>query len=72
MRECARIQTFPDSFIFRYKYIGDGYKMVGNAVPVMLAKILAEKIYIDIKQYLHLGFCSNLCKQKTATQLTLF
>ncbi|MEM7713883.1 MAG: DNA (cytosine-5-)-methyltransferase, partial [Cyanobacteria bacterium P01_A01_bin.68] len=50
VRECARIQTFPDNFIFKYKYIGDGYKMIGNAVPVMLAKILASKIFMDIKQ----------------------
>ena len=48
VRECARIQTFPDNFIFKYKYIGDGYKMIGNAVPVMLAKILADKIFMDI------------------------
>lgn len=72
VRECARIQTFPDNFIFQYKYIGDGYKMIGNAVPVMLAKILAEKIFLDIEQYLNLGFCSTLCKQEIPTQLTLF
>lgn len=45
VRECARIQTFPDSFIFDYDYINHGYKMIGNAVPVNLAKILAKKIY---------------------------
>ncbi|MGM9832458.1 MAG: DNA cytosine methyltransferase, partial [Candidatus Limisoma sp.] len=33
VRECARIQTFPDSFRFIYTNIQDGYKMVGNAVP---------------------------------------
>ncbi len=48
VRECARIQTFPDDFIFKYKYIIDGYKMVGNAVPVNLAKVLAGKIFDDI------------------------
>lgn len=48
VRECARIQTFPDDFIFKYKYIIDGYKMVGNAVPVNLAKVLARKIFDDI------------------------
>lgn len=37
VRECARIQTFPDNFKFIYDYIADGYKMVGNAVPVELA-----------------------------------
>jgi DNA (cytosine-5)-methyltransferase 1 len=46
VRECARIQTFPDEFIFKYTNIKDGYKMVGNAVPVELAKHLA----LEIKQ----------------------
>jgi len=51
VRECARIQTFPDTFIFKYNSIADGYKMVGNAVPVDLAKILADHIYQDIQEY---------------------
>lgn len=42
VRECARIQTFPDDFKFFYKDVADGYKMVGNAVPVKLAKQVAE------------------------------
>ena len=41
VRECARIQTFPDSFHFVYNKVLDGYKMVGNAVPPRLAKHLA-------------------------------
>lgn len=41
VRECARIQTFPDSFRFVYSDIKDGYKMVGNAVPPKLAETLA-------------------------------
>lgn len=44
VRECARIQTFPDDFIFYYDKVSSGYKMVGNAVPVRLANVLAEKI----------------------------
>lgn len=51
VRECARIQTFPDSFIFKYTDVADGYKMVGNAVPVEFAKALAEKIAVDIRKY---------------------
>ena len=52
VRECARIQTFPDNFIFKYKNLNDGYKMVGNAVPVLLAyKIASElKITLEIKE----------------------
>lgn len=44
VRECARIQTFPDEFIFVYKKLQAGYKMIGNAVPVNLAFVLAQRI----------------------------
>lgn len=44
VRECARIQTFPDDFVLDYKYINDGYKMIGNAVPVEFAKHIALAI----------------------------
>ena len=44
VRECARIQTFPDSFKFIYNNIQDGYKMVGNAVPPRLAYHIALSI----------------------------
>jgi DNA (cytosine-5)-methyltransferase 1 len=48
VRECARVQTFPDSFKFYYKNIADGYKMIGNAVPVRMANVLAKKILSDL------------------------
>lgn len=44
VRECARIQSFPDSFKFIYSKINVGYKMVGNAVPPLLAFHIAESI----------------------------
>ena len=44
VRECARIQTFPDDFIFNYKTVAAGYKMIGNAVPVNFAYELAMQI----------------------------
>jgi DNA (cytosine-5)-methyltransferase 1 len=49
VRECARIQTFPDDFIFYYDKVSAGYKMIGNAVPVNLAKFLAENIKAQIE-----------------------
>ncbi len=49
VRECARIQTFPNDFIFYYKKVASGCKMVGNAVPVNLAKFLAKSIQEQIK-----------------------
>lgn len=44
VRECARIQTFPDSFLIDCLNILDAYKMIGNAVPVRMAEILAVSI----------------------------
>lgn len=43
-RECARIQTFPDDFIFSYQSLNDAYKMIGNAVPVNLSYHIAQSI----------------------------
>ena len=51
VRECARIQTFPDDYIFKYENIADGYKMVGNAVPVNFAYHLARKIESDLRVF---------------------
>lgn len=44
VRECARIQTFPDDFIFYYNDLTIAYKMIGNAVPVNLASSVALEI----------------------------
>lgn len=46
VRECARIQTFPDEFIFVSDKISasQAYKLIGNAVPPLLAWRLAIKI----------------------------
>lgn len=41
VRECARLQSFPDDFVFFYDDIRDGYKMVGNAVPPKLGYQIA-------------------------------
>ena len=44
VRECARIQTFPDDFFFEYDNIKDAYKMIGNAVPPRLGNEIAKAI----------------------------
>ncbi len=51
VRECARIQAFPDTFILKYENVADGYKMIGNAVPVSFAKHIALKIRDDLKDF---------------------
>lgn len=50
VRECARIQTFPDEFTFYYNHVSAGYKMIGNAVPVNLAKHIARSIKFQIEE----------------------
>lgn len=44
VRECARIQTFPDDHKFIYEKTAAGYKMVGNAVPCELGYYMAQSI----------------------------
>lgn len=43
VRECARIQTFPDDFVFGSS-LNSKYKQIGNAVPPLLAKVIALQL----------------------------
>jgi DNA (cytosine-5)-methyltransferase 1 len=47
VRECARIQTFPDDFVF----VGsrrDRAQQIGNAVPPLLAEVIARSLLNDL------------------------
>lgn len=50
VREAARLQTFPDDFEFLGANMAQ-YKMIGNAVPVKFAQIVAEALYKLIEKY---------------------
>ncbi|MDB8591245.1 DNA cytosine methyltransferase [Streptococcus salivarius] len=61
VRECARIQTFPDWFIFsdgnknnvqRNHKLNEQYKQIGNAVPVLLAEKISRPIIEFLQEYL--------------------
>ena len=47
VRECARLQTFPDDFEFPVSS-SDAYKQIGNAVPPVLAWYVARALYISL------------------------
>lgn len=47
IREAARVQSFPDEFVFCGNW-GDIRKAIGNAVPPILARAIAEEIIIQI------------------------
>ncbi|MBW4548606.1 MAG: DNA cytosine methyltransferase [Symplocastrum torsivum CPER-KK1] len=64
VQECARIQTFPDDWIFCGSTTSK-YRQIGNAVPMLLAKAIGEHI-----QDLIAG--RNLHERKEFEQLTLF
>lgn len=49
VREVARVQGFPDDFKFFYDSVNDGYKMIGNAVPVNLAYEIAVAIKKELE-----------------------
>lgn len=49
IRESARLQTFPDSFVFPNSWT-ESMRQIGNAVPVVLAEQIAMKLKSTLSQ----------------------
>lgn len=60
VRECARLQSFPDSYVFRGPYsvghdnrqVQDKYEQIGDAVPPLLAYAWGKRISEILNKYL--------------------
>lgn len=48
VREAARLQSFPDNFIFPVS-MGDAFKQIGNAVPPLLSEAIAQSLRTQIQ-----------------------
>ena len=47
VRECARLQTFPDNWFFEGSWT-EAMRQLGNAVPVDLASTIASQVFRDL------------------------
>lgn len=68
VRECARIQTFPDSYEFVFKNndtklsvsASEAYKLIGNAVPPLMGFHIAKRLELLWDKYFGGNNCDNI------------
>lgn len=62
-REAARLQTFPDDFVFEGSKI-DVAKQIGNAVPVKLAECVAKHLIAHLRDHNYLPTQAGAVQQR--------
>jgi DNA (cytosine-5)-methyltransferase 1 len=50
VRECARLQTFPDEYVFMGSWT-ESMRQLGNAVPMLLAKVVAYAVHERLRRF---------------------
>jgi DNA (cytosine-5)-methyltransferase 1 len=53
VREIARIQSFPDDYNFEAIPLQSRYKVIGNAVPPVMAWVIADSLIRHLKKNIH-------------------
>ncbi len=68
VREIARVQSFPDDFVFKGKTTKSKYQQIGNAVSPLMAKLVADQL----KHYINKTKVSDLKRVKVeSTELNV-
>lgn len=63
VRESARLQTFPDNFVFHGAW-GETMRQLGNAVPVTLAHLVAASVAQRLLQHDHARLVQRLMQEQ--------
>lgn len=59
VRECARLQTFPDDWVFEGSWT-ESMRQLGNAVPVTLAQVVAQQLIGVLGPIASAGICDSV------------
>jgi len=70
VRECARLQTFPDKFVFPFSAMIN-MEQIGNAVPPVLAHFVAKRVKEALDQIALTGRVA-MTDQQDGSQIELF